>query len=183
MIRAATVAGDFCARDAQEVDSLILYAVSGRWPDDDGGAFLVGHTCHLKISERGQNCTDYVRDHQLTVSVNPATGYGALMWCVTDRVANERGGMYEHVWVSGNPDPPDFDPEVPADWGDAVLFDPGSAIPLPSVRAALEEFCGDGSGDRPRSVEWVPGDLRGRRSDRHYEEPAIVYVDYAHPWP
>ncbi|MDR7320654.1 hypothetical protein J2S44_000904 [Catenuloplanes niger] len=142
----------------------------------------MGSVCHFTVLERAPGAAEYVRDNHLTVSVNPETGYGALMWCVSDRVAAERGGVFGRVWLSDNPIPPDADPEVVADPGDGMLFDPGSTLPLSSVRAALAEFCRVRSGERPQGIAWVPGDLRGRRSDRRHERPVTAAGDYSSPW-
>lgn len=97
--------------------------------------------------------TKGVRGH-LQVSVNTATGYGALMWY---------WGGDDPVWVSDNPEPPGFDPRVVSDSGYPLFHDPSSTLPIKQFREALEEFCYAGTGERPKSVRWVPSDICGRR--------------------
>jgi hypothetical protein len=83
--------------------------------------------------------------------------------------------------VSDNPRPPDFDPRVVADPGYPLFHDPSSTLPLDQVRAALEEFCYSGVGDRPVSVQWIKGDINGRREDREYDED-LVTENVEDPW-
>lgn len=100
----------------------------------------------------------------LQIAVNVSTGYGGLIWFVTDGYAH-KGGIYESVWVSDNPSPPDFDPRVVSDPGEPAFHDPRSTIPNPLVRLAVEEFCRTGTGQRPECVSWVRGYVNGYRLD------------------
>ncbi|MFJ3337639.1 Imm1 family immunity protein [Streptomyces sp. NPDC086766] len=54
------------------------------------------------------------------------------------------------------------------------FHDPASAIPLDRVRAALEEFCLSGNGDRPSCIGWVSGEANGQRLDR---APVVDFVE------
>ena len=101
-------------------------------------------------------------DNYLHVAANISTGYGGLVWFVADRHPR-RGGVFDHVWVSDNPSPPDFDPQVISDPGEPRLHDPRSVLPLPRVRAAVEEFCRTGTGMRPESIGLVRGHMSGHR--------------------
>ncbi|WP_454855192.1 Imm1 family immunity protein [Promicromonospora soli] len=102
-------------------------------------------------------------DHCLYVAVNRATGYGGLIWfCTADRPETETSP--QGIWVSDNPEPPADDPRVPSDPYNGILYDAASAIPAERVVAALEEFFTVANGDRPTTVQWVPGDMQGRRS-------------------
>ncbi|MFE2568150.1 Imm1 family immunity protein [Streptomyces mirabilis] len=88
------------------------------------------------------------------------------------------GEVYESVWISDNPQPPCFDPRVVSDPGYPLFHDPASALPLERVRAALEEFCRAGTGERPECISWAPGDANGQRLDRapmveQVEDPVI----------
>lgn len=115
----------------------------GRYSDDDGGLWA---------------------DNFLYVAVNSSTGYGGLTWLVTrERARKSEYRTADHVWVSDNPAPPDFDPRVVADPGGPVFYDPRSALPASQIRAALEEFCRTGTGDRPECVSWVLGETTGGR--------------------
>ncbi len=48
-------------------------------------------------------------DNHLFVSVNKETGFGALTWYVMQGWPKE-GDIYEQIWVTDNPQPPNFDP-------------------------------------------------------------------------
>lgn len=106
--------------------------------------------------------TKGVKGH-LQVGVNTATGYGALMWY---------WGGDDPVWVSDNPQPPDFDPRVVSDPGYPLFHDPASTLPMKQFLEVLEEFCYSGTGERPKSAQWVRSDICGRREDREYPDDA-----------
>ena len=101
-------------------------------------------------------------DNLLRVAASGSTGYGGLIWSVS-RKHPVKGGIFDHVWVSDNPAPPDFDPRVVSDPGAPRFHDPRSVLPLAQVREAVEEFCRTGTGMRPESVRWVRGQLSGER--------------------
>lgn len=111
-------------------------------------------------------------DKFLRVAVNRTTGYGGLLWFAGDDT---------QAWVSDNPNPPEFDPRVVADPWYPFFHDPGSTLPLDQFRAAVEEYCYSGTGERPSSVQWVRGDLIGRRADRIYPDED-VNREIANPW-
>ncbi|MEU9079159.1 Imm1 family immunity protein [Kitasatospora sp. NPDC048538] len=48
-----------------------------------------------------------------------------------------------------------FDP------GDPRFHNPRSCLPVLEVRAALEEFCRMGTGNRPECIHWVRGYMNG----------------------
>lgn len=101
-------------------------------------------------------------DHCLYVSVNPATGRGALIWFSTaDRPVTTTSP--QGIWVSDSPVPPDTDPDVPADPYNGIFHDPASTLPTSDVLAAVEEFYTSGTGDRPSSVNWTHADMQGLR--------------------
>jgi len=111
-----------------------------------------------------ESVRDWWPDNTLQVAVNTETGYGGLVWFATqERV--KKDDVSEYVWVSNNPSPPSFDPRVVGDPGVPYFFDPRSTMPLDQVRAALEEFCRLGTGDRPECIEWVHGEMNGQRND------------------
>ncbi|MER7668139.1 Imm1 family immunity protein [Kitasatospora sp. NPDC096128] len=115
-------------------------------------------------NQRRTEASDWWPDNHLQISVNSATGFGGLVWFVMRDDAPE-GDISEHIWISDNPNPPDFDPRVVADPGIPHFFDPRSAIPTEDVRAALEEFCRKSTGDRPECIQWVHGDMDGQRNE------------------
>lgn len=76
----------------------------------------------------------------------------------------------DYVWVSDNPAPPDFDPRVVSDPCVPYFYHPRSTLPAAQIRAAVEEFCRTGTGERPERVHWVRGEANGNRLD---EEPNV----------
>ncbi|MGW2647851.1 Imm1 family immunity protein [Streptomyces sp. NPDC001393] len=103
-------------------------------------------------------------DNHLHVGVNSSTGYGGLVWYVSPKRADESGDeISQWCWVSDNPTPPEFDPQVLSDPGSPLCYDPRSTLPVTQVRAALEEFCRTGTGDRPECINWVRGEINGER--------------------
>ncbi|WP_018351442.1 Imm1 family immunity protein [Longispora albida] len=100
----------------------------------------------------------------LHVSVNRATGYGAVIWLASGDYPGE-GDIFDNAWVSDNPQPPAFDPRVVASPGEPRFHDPRSTVPIEQVRAVLEEFCRTGTGMRPEGVSWARSELNGIRFD------------------
>lgn len=116
--------------------------------------------------------------NSLQVSVNLSTGYGGLIWCVSQGDPR-RGGIYDYVWISDNEHPPDFDPRVISDAGYPLFHDRSSTLPISVVRAAVEEFCRTGTGERPECVRWVRGQVNGQREDR---DPIVERVEAGDPF-
>jgi Immunity protein Imm1 len=105
-------------------------------------------------------------DNFLYVAYNSESGYGGFTWFVSaERAEISGGGMYDDVWVSDNPESPNFDPRVVSDPGYPLFYHPRSALPGERVREVLEEFCRVGTGERPKSIGWVRGDTNGQRLD------------------
>ena len=103
-------------------------------------------------------------DNYLRVGVNSVTGYGGLVWYVSPKRAEASAREIDQFcWVSDNPTPPDFDPQVLSDPGSPLCYDKRSALPLSCMREALEEFCRIGTGDRPECISWVHGEINGER--------------------
>ncbi|WP_440103657.1 Imm1 family immunity protein [Streptosporangium sp. H16] len=100
----------------------------------------------------------------LRISVNSTTGFGGLIWFVGENHP-ARGGVFDHAWISDNPNPPDFDPRVVSDPGEPAFHDPRSTLSIHEVRTAVEEFRRTGTGDRPECIRWVHGDVSGHRLD------------------
>jgi hypothetical protein len=101
---------------------------------------------------------------------------------VRHKSAPGRSEVFDHTWISHNPDPPNFDPQVVADPGYPLFHHPRSTLPLDCVRLALEEFCRASSGERPQCIQWVQGELNGQRLG---EETAVDFVDTSDvtdPW-
>ncbi|MER7757358.1 Imm1 family immunity protein [Kitasatospora sp. NPDC097643] len=110
--------------------------------------------------------SDWWPDNALHVGVNSSTGFGGLVWYVSPKRAEVAGDeKSQWCWVSDNPSPPGFDPMVLSDPGSPMCFDPRSTLPVDLIRAALEEFCRKGSGDRPECIQWVHGEINGERLD------------------
>lgn len=119
-------------------------------------------TAWFGISDRRHVDVRSGPENNLRVAVNGATGYGGLVWFVNGN-GSRHGGIYDHVWVSDNPEPPDFDPGVVTDTHVAAYLDRRSVVPLAKVREVVEEFCRTGTGDRPEGISWVRSDANGIR--------------------
>lgn len=142
----------------------------------EGRAWSPGEDAWLSLAEERHGDDNRVADNFLRLAVNRATGHGALIWFVTQD-SPRRGGVYDRVWVSNNPNPPAVDPRVVSDPGHPLFHDPSSALPLARVRAAVEEFCRVGTGDRPECVDWVPGHMNGQRVDRPPVVETVISQD------
>ncbi|MGW8729219.1 Imm1 family immunity protein [Streptomyces sp. NPDC055808] len=77
--------------------------------------------------------------------------------------AKTQSDMADWAWVSDNPSPVGFDPEILIDVHVPYYHDSRNALPLSNVRAALEEFCHTASGTRPECINWVKGQPSGER--------------------
>jgi hypothetical protein len=156
------------AGTAKQISSLITELIAAL-----GHEHAAGNAIHpgddavlcfaVKRFEHRLRITKDAKGH-LQVAVNKKTGYGALMWCWAD----------SQVWVSDNPQPPDFDPRVVSDPGYPLFHDPASTLPIKQFREALEEFCYSGTGERPTSVRWVRSDICGRREDREADSLRVL---------
>ncbi|WP_406177779.1 Imm1 family immunity protein [Streptomyces sp. NBC_00996] len=143
----------------------------------EGRGYTPGDDAWFSLASQRHSYEQRVADNHLRVAVNRQTGYGSLIWFV-DGDSSRVGEVCESVWISDNPQPPRFDPRVVSDPGYPLFHDPSSALPLEQVRAALEEFCRIGTGERPECISWAPGDANGQRLDRapmveQVEDPVI----------
>jgi len=153
------------AETAQEVTSLLSEVIAALKHESDHplGAVNPGTIAVLCFADERFSHKDWGTNGakgNLVIAVNKETGYGALMW--------DWGPGDDQVWVSDNPEPPDFDPRVVADPGYPLFHDPASTLPIQKFREVLEEFCFAGTGERPTGVRWVRSDPCGRREDRLY---------------
>ncbi|MEE1811801.1 Imm1 family immunity protein [Streptomyces sp. BE133] len=126
------------------------------WSPGEDACFMISDRRHVDGPD--------MPDNFLRVAINSATGFGALIWFVSEDHP-VKFEPFDHVWVSNNPNPPDFDPRVVSDPGEPRFHDRKSAVPIPEVRAALEEYCRVGTGSRPECIPWVRGHMSGRRLD------------------
>ncbi|WP_352231334.1 Imm1 family immunity protein [Actinomadura sp. NBRC 104412] len=129
-----------------------------------------GEEACFSFSERRLSHSNAVAGSYLRFAVNVTTGYGGLIWNLDQIVP---GKPEDRIWISDNPEPPDFDPRVVSDPGYPLFHDPRSTVPLAHVRSALEEFCHVGTGDRPNCIRWVRGELNGQRYDGKPESDAF----------
>ncbi|MEV6995620.1 Imm1 family immunity protein [Streptomyces sp. NPDC093228] len=132
---------------------------------EEGRSYSPGDDAWFSFAGERHSDENRVADNHLRLAVNHRTGYGSLVWFVNDK-SPKKGGIYDPVWVSDNPEPPDFDPRVVSDPGYPLFHDPASTLPITQVRAAVEEFCRKGTGERPECINWVPGEMNGQRYDR-----------------
>ncbi|MGW4897933.1 Imm1 family immunity protein [Kitasatospora sp. NPDC004240] len=143
--------------DPGKVSSLIEEVVGTSYPEDE-----IGERTWLGFAEK--NDADIFS--RLCVSANAATGYGALIWCAIPGRGIEDREICKTLWISDNPQPPEADPYLVADPGYVSFHDRASAIPLAQVRSAVQEYISAGTGQRPKCVTWVAGEITGRRADR-----------------
>ncbi|MET8063393.1 Imm1 family immunity protein [Micromonospora sp. NPDC005313] len=127
-----------------------------------------GDDAWFMIGDRKHESETDLPDNFLRVSVNWATGFGGMVWFLSSD-SSTTSSVGDSVWVSNNPQPPDFDPRVVADPGGPVFHDRRSALPISQVAEVVERFCIAATGDRPSGVDWVQGDVAGRRADRQHE--------------
>lgn len=102
----------------------------------------------------------------LSVGIYFAAGYGGLIcYCDGDlsrQVSAEFGqDIASYPWVSLNPDPPQHDPRIMSDPSCPTFFDRVSAVPLPVIRAVVDEYYHAGTGFRPAKVQWAKGHYTG----------------------
>ncbi|MFG2823285.1 Imm1 family immunity protein [Kitasatospora sp. NPDC048365] len=97
----------------------------------------------------------------LRVTADERSGYGALSWWSSA----QSGGMYDFFWLSDNPGPSCAGPQLIADPCSGECYEPASALPLALIRAAIEEYCASGTGERPTCIGWVTGEYDGTRHD------------------
>ncbi|MEV6481107.1 Imm1 family immunity protein [Streptomyces sp. NPDC051576] len=151
---------------AEEMGRVILNVMENlRGEDGEGRSYTPGSDAWFSMASERQGNESRAADNHLRVAVNRRTGYGSLIWFVDDG-SSKVGDVYGSVWISDNPHPSSVDPRVVSDPGYPLFHDPASAIPLDRVRAALEEFCLSGCGDRPSCIGWVSGEANGQRFDR-----------------
>jgi Immunity protein Imm1 len=144
-----------------EMALLIDEAIENLEAERNSPYYSPGDDARFMFSDRRHTGDADVPNNFLHVAVNSSTGFGALIWFVSDDHPI-RGGIFDHVWVSNNLNPPNFDPRVVSDPG-ARFHDPRSCLPVSGVRAAVEEFCRMGTGNRPECICWVRGYMNGYR--------------------
>ncbi|WP_144126982.1 Imm1 family immunity protein [Catellatospora sichuanensis] len=113
-----------------------------------------GETAHFAFSDRRLLDDADWPASDLCVAVNTVTGYGGLIWQAVS-TDPESGDIDHQVWFSSNPEPPPFDPRVVADPHMPTFHRPSNVLPAALIRAALEQYCRTGTGDRPTCVDWV----------------------------
>lgn len=147
-----------------EMSALITEVIENLEAETDTPYWSPGDDACFMFSDRRHVDGPDMPDNFLRIAVNTSTGFGGLIWLVGENHP-ARGGIFDHVWVSNNPNPPDFDPRVVSDPGEPMFHDPRSALPVSEVRAAVEEFCRTGTGNRPECIHWVRGHANGYRLD------------------
>jgi hypothetical protein len=158
---------------ADVIDEVMANLEFEHWVD---GQYFTGETAWFCFADRRQSDEDLAADSYLRVAVNRSTGYGALVWFVAAS-GPRKGGIFDQVWISDNPEPPGFDPRVVSDPDLPLFFDPRSTLPVAQVRAAVEQFCRSGTGERPESAAWVPGQVNGHRLDQAPLKKILDEVD------
>ncbi|MFI1947957.1 Imm1 family immunity protein [Streptomyces virginiae] len=154
-----------------QTSRLVAEVVESLRGEETGEPYFPGEDAWFCLSGRRYSDAEPVPGCNLRVAINPRHGYGALVWFADDQF-HRSGGVYDSVWVSNNPEPIDFNPNVVSDPGYPLFHDQASTLPTSRIREAVEEFCRKGSGDRPECIDWVKGHVNGQRLDR----PSIVEV-------
>ncbi|MFB6985282.1 Imm1 family immunity protein [Streptomyces sp. NPDC056178] len=113
-------------------------------------------------SEAGQNPMS-----MLEVSANLKNGLAGAVWFAgwEEGVRFKKhpaDNLVDHPWISDSGNPPNFDPEVLSDAHCPSYFDPRGVLPVAKICEVIEEYC-ESLGDRPRGINWVPGELNGSR--------------------
>ncbi|MFD5570275.1 Imm1 family immunity protein [Streptomyces cadmiisoli] len=138
-----------------------------------GDVWAPGSIAWFSWSNRRHMDSTDMPNNNLVVSLNRGTGYGGLIWFVSSGYSGpEPQGIRDSVWISDNPNPPDFDTEVLSNPGEPYSFDSCSTLPIGKTEAAVNEFCCVRTGARPECVEWAAGELSGRRADSESESPS-----------
>ncbi|MFI0242928.1 Imm1 family immunity protein [Streptomyces sp. NPDC016845] len=160
IVAGGTHAGAFYARSDSEIADLVNHIMNdlvqgGR--TSDGFETLPEYATVCIVEGKYPEETDERwPSNYLHVSVNTENGFGALRW-FTSKVPEGAGEDHisRFVWASLNPDPPSFDPRLILDPPTPLYYPREAAIPVPRVRAALEEFCTAKTGARPESIPWM----------------------------
>lgn len=147
----------------QEMSELISDVMESLPSESREPIYHPGGDAWFMFSDKRHDNDTSMPENYLRIAINASTGYGGLIWCVAESDPR-KGGIYDYVWVSDNPDPPDFDPRVVSDPGYPLFHDPRSTLPVAQVRAVIEEFCRVGTGDRPECIHWTRGQLNGWRT-------------------
>jgi hypothetical protein len=135
-----------------------------------------GSIAWLSWSDRRHAGDSDMPNNFLVVSLNRESGYGGLIWFVNAGYPGpETDEVLDNIWVSDNPNPPDFDTEVVSNPGEPYWFDPRSTLPIKEIEAAVHEFCRVRTGIRPECVQWTLGEVSGRRADREFETDLPPY--------
>jgi len=149
-----------------------------KYEDLSAGGVAPGSLARFCLDRRRFNSVNVqnLPEFCIVVAANRATGYGAMVWYTNNKDVISG----DAVWISDNLEPPATDPRVVADPHYPLFHSPSSAVPLSRLREALEEFCLGGTGARPATVDWIRGDLSGRRSDK---VQAVDFVEVPDdPW-
>lgn len=114
----------------------------------------------------------------LRVGANCETASGGIVWMAG--TAHERHvATAGQVWVSDGGAPGPVRADVVADPHVPTFFSERSVLPISQVREVLAEFVMEDSGERPRSVSWVAGQLDGSRMDEPRPPVSLASDD---PW-
>ncbi|WP_328876414.1 Imm1 family immunity protein [Streptomyces sp. NBC_00287] len=141
-----------------------------------GDLWCPGSIAWFSWSNRQHMDSEGVPNNNLVVSLNRDTGHGGLIWFAMPGYSGpEPDEVLDSVWISDNPNPPDFDTEVLSNPGEPYCFDPRSTLPAEKIEAAVDEFCQMRTGARPECVQWVMGELSGRRADGECESELPPY--------
>lgn len=136
---AVTIASDWVMEEAALLEDVATIAFS---VDLEGGLESIGGQTYLRFA------------------INVDTGFAGVIWFTT-LGSGRRDEISRHVWVSENPEPPDFDPLVISDLHVPVYLAPRSTLPIPQAKQALDDFCRMGTGDRPECIRWAEGNANG----------------------
>ncbi|MFJ1756491.1 Imm1 family immunity protein [Kitasatospora sp. NPDC088134] len=158
ILRIATEGGiEYRPTRPEEIGAMISEVFRATTPKEvSPGVYSAGSQAWFVV---GETSADEGPRAFLRATVDEHQGYGALSWSSDLRT----GGIHEFLWLSDNPAPPRADPRLTASPHGGYDYDPACALPLAQVRAAVEEYCASGTGERPACINWVTGDFDGTR--------------------
>lgn len=158
ILRVAIKGEEYYPKSLEETTDLTAEVFRSSTPKEiSPGVYSVGTQAWFTVSEPdAQSPSAYLR-----VTADERSGHGALSWWSSVQT----GGMYDFFWLSDNPGPSCSGPDLVADPDSGECYEPASALPLAQVRAAIEEYCASGTGERPACIDWVAGEYDGARHD------------------
>lgn len=107
-------------------------------------------------------------ESSLMLEVNHEAGHGVATWWCGPYLADQleavgRAGVGFDVWVSLASKSLDIGYDFLLDplHDESSVANPRSIVPIERIKLVAEEYCSSGTGFRPESIEWGPGNFTG----------------------